>query len=97
MKKTLAQSLVDKWIQQGYFYKDDEFNIHFGAKMLVEFKSHLLNCFPNNIIPCELCKEIVFSGSQCSNCHVEFHKSCILKFHTHSYTCASCKEPWVEG
>lgn len=55
--KNRAQQLLDRFIMNGYFFKQNS-KIYFGPKMITEFKDYLLSQFPDNINSCSLCKGI---------------------------------------
>ena len=56
ISKVRAQCCIDKWVEQGYFAKEDN-KIYFGPKMLLEFKDQLLTNDPDTTV-CSLCKDI---------------------------------------
>jgi hypothetical protein len=59
LHKTRAEELLAEWIRTGYFVVNGN-DIYFGPRMLSEFGNFLKTNFPDNVVACQLCKNVVF-------------------------------------
>jgi non-structural maintenance of chromosomes element 1 len=62
MSKARAEELLSEWMLSGYFLEQDN-DIFFGPRMLSEFGVYLKTNFPENIVACHLCKNVIFAVS----------------------------------
>jgi non-structural maintenance of chromosomes element 1 len=62
LQKTRAEELLTEWTRTGYFLLSDH-EIYFGPRMLSEFGNFLKTNFPDNIVACQLCKNVVLAVS----------------------------------
>ncbi|KAK9875374.1 hypothetical protein WA026_007770 [Henosepilachna vigintioctopunctata] len=88
-----ALKVLEKWIEAGYFVKNDEF-VHLGPRLIFEFTSYLRSCRPECV--CCLCSEISFTGKICDSCDKIFHSFCIERYMRSHSSCPNCKEEWSE-
>lgn len=57
--KNYGQQLIKQWINQGYFVENENENIYWGPRMIVEFGNYLKTQFPDVVQDCFLCSQIV--------------------------------------
>ncbi|KAJ8931119.1 hypothetical protein NQ314_016000 [Rhamnusium bicolor] len=88
-----GQKILNKWLKGGYYIKHGEF-IYLGPRTILEFASYLRSHCPDCI--CNLCSELVFTGTQCSHCYKKLHSYCLAKYLLNQSICPCCKNIWME-
>ena len=66
------------------------------ARSTVELQTYISNTFPNDILHCTVCHEMVFRGIRCytRNCEGTFHSHCYAAYKRGRQTCPVCDTPW---
>ncbi|KAG5875130.1 hypothetical protein JTB14_015457 [Gonioctena quinquepunctata] len=88
-----GQNVLNKWLKAGYFIRRDS-HIHLGPRLILEFTSYLKTHYPDSM--CNLCSELVFTGSQCQSCNKTLHSYCLSKYLINQKSCPCCHTPWTE-
>lgn len=55
-----AQTLLNKWIMDGYFVKNEN-RVYFGIRTISEFNELFRNNYADQISICILCQELIFN------------------------------------
>ncbi|KAJ8919171.1 hypothetical protein NQ315_012157 [Exocentrus adspersus] len=87
-----GQKVLNKWLKGGYYIKKGDF-IHLGPRTILEFTAFLRANCPDSI--CNLCSEIVFTGSKCYHCDKVLHSYCLSTYLSTQSICPCCKNDWV--
>ncbi|XP_060524761.1 non-structural maintenance of chromosomes element 1 homolog [Cylas formicarius] len=88
-----GQTVFTKWLKGGYFVKIDDY-VYLGPRTIFEFTSFLKSHCPEQI--CNLCLELVFTGTKCGSCERPFHSHCLQKYLNNQTNCPCCKNMWNE-
>lgn len=66
------------------------------TRSTVELQTYITNTFPNDILNCTVCHEMVFRGIRCytRNCEGVLHSHCYSAYKRARQTCPVCDTPW---
>ena len=66
------------------------------ARSIVELQTYIANTFPNDILHCTVCHEMVFRGVRCCtrNCEGILHSHCYAAYKRARQMCLVCDTPW---
>ena len=66
------------------------------TRSTVELQTYIANTFPNDILHCTVCHEMVFRGARCytRNCEGILHGHCYAAYKRARQTCPVCDSPW---
>jgi len=66
------------------------------TRSTVELQTYITNNFPNDILHCTVCHEMVFRGIKCytRNCEGTLHNHCYAAYKRARQTCPVCDTPW---
>jgi hypothetical protein len=66
------------------------------TRSTVELQTYITNTFPNDILHCTVCHEMVFRGIRCytRNCEGVLHSHCYAAYKRARQTCPVCDTPW---
>lgn len=93
MSKTDAQKTLDRFSEDNIFYINSSF-IRFTPLTISEIKHFIRDNFPNEVVYCGLCSEIVFIGYICDSCQCKMHNHCLSKWLNdgHHNSCPLCDQ-----
>jgi non-structural maintenance of chromosomes element 1 len=90
-----VEKLLEDWVMNGYFVRENNNMIYLGPKSFIEFKEILQSFELDYLRSCILCGDIAPWGVACSACHTAtYHKHCMEKFLARSDKCVACNEKW---
>ncbi|XP_071965302.1 non-structural maintenance of chromosomes element 1 homolog [Antedon mediterranea] len=91
------QIVLDKLVAEKWL-KENQGQISLTTRSILELKHYLREHFPDDVIVCNLCDNIVFKGNNCSNinCSVRLHFHCSRDmFHGRpNAVCPGCATKW---
>lgn len=66
------------------------------ARSIVELQTYITNTFPNDVLHCTVCHEMIFRGVRCytRNCEGTLHSHCYAAYRRARQTCPVCDSPW---
>ena len=66
------------------------------TRSAVELQTYIASTFPNDILHCTVCHEMVFRGIRCytRNCEGTLHSHCYAAYKRARQTCPVCDTPW---
>ena len=66
------------------------------TRSTVELQTYITNTFPNDILHCTVCHEMVLRGVKCytRNCEGMLHSHCYAAYRRARQTCPVCETPW---
>jgi len=69
------------------------------TRSTVELQTYITNTFPNDVLHCTVCHEMVFRGVRCytRNCEGLLHSHCHAAYKRARQTCPVCDTPWNNG
>jgi len=69
-----------------------------STRALLELLSYLKSSYPDEVLECTICKEILTHGVGCytANCKTRMHHHCLARFRRQRNTCPSCNKAWPQ-
>ncbi|KAF9647607.1 hypothetical protein BDM02DRAFT_3097856 [Thelephora ganbajun] len=94
--KTHGERVLDTFVARGWLYKSKSGRYSLTTRSTVELQTYITNTFPNDILHCTVCHEMVFRGIRCytRNCEGVLHNHCYAAYKRARQTCPVCDTPW---
>ena len=66
------------------------------VRSIVELQTYITNTFPNDVLHCTICHEMIFRGVRCytRNCEGMLHSHCYAAYRRARQACPVCSVPW---
>jgi len=84
-----------RWLTLPIFvYRKGRYSL--TARSVVELQTYITNAFPNDVLHCTVCHEMVFRGVRCytRNCEGMLHSHCYAAYRRARQTCPVCDSVW---
>lgn len=96
--KERAAEVIEDLIWRGYLAEIEDGNVIFGLRFIHEMDLYLKNTFiEGELHDCDICKQMVFTGSTCTYCKQLFHRHCFAKYIERINKCPSCQTNFNDG
>ncbi|KAF8894537.1 Nse1 non-SMC component of SMC5-6 complex-domain-containing protein [Infundibulicybe gibba] len=98
MSKAQAEVVLGSFVAQGWLLKSKRGRYSLSARSLLELMPYLKSTYPDELIECTICMEVMTRGIACStaNCKTRMHFHCFSTFRRRQEKCPSCKAQWPE-
>jgi len=96
MSKTQAEVILGSFVAKGWLLKSKRGRYSLSTRSLLELHSYLKTTYPDEILECTICLEIVTRGVACptNNCKTRMHYHCFTNFRRHHSACPACGQDW---
>lgn len=99
MTKTQAESVLASFVTKGWLLKSKKGRFSLSPRALLELQPYLKSTYPDEILDCTICYEILTRGHACprANCRVRMHDACYDTYRRSNSKCPACGEDWGRG
>ncbi|TFK55006.1 hypothetical protein OE88DRAFT_1623283 [Heliocybe sulcata] len=99
MSKTQAEVVLGSFVANGWLLKSKRGRYSLSTRSLLELLPYLKSTYPDEVIECTICLEILTRGVACPtrNCKVRLHDHCFNNYKRIHSTCPSCNETWTSS
>lgn len=96
MTKTQAEVLLSSFVARGWLVKSRRGPYSLSTRTLLELQPYLRQTYPDEILECTICMEMVTRGVACytPQCKTRLHKHCLTNYRKRSQNCPTCNENW---
>ncbi|KAF8231304.1 hypothetical protein L208DRAFT_72990 [Tricholoma matsutake] len=96
MSKTQAEVVLGSFVAKGWLLKSKRGRYSLSTRSLLELHSYLKTTYPDEVLECTICLEIVTRGIAChtKNCKTRMHHHCFINFRRRHSVCPSCGQDW---
>ncbi|KAI0065436.1 hypothetical protein BV25DRAFT_1880277 [Artomyces pyxidatus] len=97
MSKTQAETVLASFVTKGWLHKSLKGRYSLATRTLLELLPYLKSTYPDEILECVICYEILTRGKGCytPNCNVRIHDHCHTKYRQGNSKCPSCQHDWA--
>jgi len=96
MTKTQAEIVLGSFVAKGWLLKSKRGRYSLSPRTILELQPYLRSTYPDEILDCTICMEMVTRGVGCytPHCQTRLHNYCFTKYRKRSANCPSCHENW---
>ncbi|KAF5381065.1 hypothetical protein D9615_003893 [Tricholomella constricta] len=96
MSKTQAEVVLGSFVARGWLVKSKRGRFSLSTRSLLELLPYLKSTYPDELIECTICMEILTRGVACptNNCSTRMHYHCFTTFRRRHNACPSCRSEW---
>ncbi|KAJ6547500.1 Nse1 non-SMC component of SMC5-6 complex-domain-containing protein [Mycena capillaripes] len=96
MSKTQAEVVLASFVAKGWLLKSKRGRYSLSTRALLELQPYLKSTYPDEIIECVICFEMMTKGVACptANCKVRMHYHCFTKWMARHRQCTTCTQDW---
>ncbi|KAF8478618.1 Nse1 non-SMC component of SMC5-6 complex-domain-containing protein [Russula ochroleuca] len=96
MSKTQAESVLASFVAKGWLLKSKKGRFSLSPRALLELQPYLKSTYPDEILDCTICFEILTRGHACprAKCRVRMHNPCYETYRRSNSKCPACGEDW---
>ncbi|KAH9063372.1 hypothetical protein EDB87DRAFT_177028 [Lactarius vividus] len=96
MTKTQAESVLASFVAKDWLLKSKKGRFSLSPRSLLELQPYLKSTYPDEILECTICFEILTHGHACpkAKCGVGMHHACYDTYRRTVGKCPQCSEDW---
>uniref|UniRef100_A0A1B6EMM5 Non-structural maintenance of chromosomes element 1 homolog n=1 Tax=Cuerna arida TaxID=1464854 RepID=A0A1B6EMM5_9HEMI len=95
LTKSEAGDILEKFVKEKILMEAAGHGLCLTPLAILEFEPFFRACFSDNLLVCDLCKQLVFIGKACDGCDQRFHLHCVDKWMKSKRSeCPSCAQQW---
>ncbi|KAK0210670.1 Nse1 non-SMC component of SMC5-6 complex-domain-containing protein [Desarmillaria ectypa] len=96
MSKSQAEDVLASLVTNGWLLKSKRGRYSLSMRTQLELQPYLKNTYPDDILECTICQEMVTKGFACHtlNCKVRVHAYCFTQTRRHRSSCPACNVDW---
>ncbi|KAK0450782.1 Nse1 non-SMC component of SMC5-6 complex-domain-containing protein [Armillaria borealis] len=96
MSKSQAEDVLTSLVANGWLLKSKRGRYSLSVRTQLELQPYLKNTYPDDILECTICQEMVTKGFACHtpNCKVRVHTYCFTQTRKHRSSCPACNADW---
>ncbi|KAH8106987.1 Nse1 non-SMC component of SMC5-6 complex-domain-containing protein [Cristinia sonorae] len=96
MTKTQGEIVLNSFVSKGWLHFSRGGKYSLSRRSLLELQSYLKSAYPDEVLECTICFEMVTEGMSCKtpNCKARLHKHCYTVYRRRLDTCPTCSEKW---
>lgn len=96
MTKTQAEVVLSSFVAKGWLLKSKRGRYSLSTRSLLELLPYLKSTYPEEIVECTICMEIITRGVACftANCKTRLHYHCFATYRRRQHSCPSCSKEW---
>ncbi|KAF8201687.1 Nse1 non-SMC component of SMC5-6 complex-domain-containing protein [Pholiota molesta] len=94
--KSQAEIILGSFVAKGWLLKSKKGRYSLSTRSILELLPYLKSTYPEEIIECTICLEIMTRGVGCftPNCKTRMHFHCFNTFRRRHNACPSCSKDW---
>lgn len=98
MTKSQAEIVLASFVSKGWLLKSKRGRYSLSTRALMELLSYLKSTYPEEILECTICQEILTRGVGChtANCQTRMHHHCLARYRRTKQVCPSCNKAWPQ-
>ncbi|RDB21203.1 Non-structural maintenance of chromosomes element 1 [Hypsizygus marmoreus] len=99
MSKTQAENVLGSFVAKGWLLRSKRGRYSLATRALLELGPYLKSTYPDEIVECTICMEIMTHGVAChtNNCKVRMHFHCFTTYRRRHKACPTCRADWPES
>ncbi|KAI0928564.1 hypothetical protein AcW1_005769 [Taiwanofungus camphoratus] len=99
MTKAQAEVVLNSFVVKGWLVKSKRGRYSLSTRTLIELQPYLRTTYPDQIMECTLCMEMVTRGIACytAQCKTRMHTHCFTSYMRRNQACPACKQNWSTG
>ncbi|KAF8902062.1 hypothetical protein CPB84DRAFT_1776495 [Gymnopilus junonius] len=96
MTKSQAEVVLASFVSKGWLLKSKRGRYSLSARSILELQPYLKTTYPDEIIECTICMELMTRGVACHtpNCKTRLHFHCFATYRRRHQACPSCNQDW---
>jgi len=96
MTKAQAENVLASFAARGWLLKGNRGRYSLSTRSIAELSSYLKTTYPEDVIECSVCNQIMTRGIACSNsdCANRLHPHCFVSFRKVHSACTQCGKDW---
>jgi hypothetical protein len=91
--KEQVQTLLSQFVRDGWLHESRGY-YSLAPRTVLELEQYLKSEFPDNILTCSVCMQIVTKGERCT-CGSALHHHCKRRLEHTNLVCPACATPWT--
>ncbi|CAA7271772.1 unnamed protein product [Cyclocybe aegerita] len=97
MSKSQAEIVLASFVSKGWLLKSVRGRYSLSTRSLLELFPYLKSTYPEEILECTVCFEILTRGIACTtkNCKVRMHFHCFTTYRRRHQACPTCTTGWA--
>ncbi|PFH50652.1 hypothetical protein AMATHDRAFT_144507 [Amanita thiersii Skay4041] len=98
MTKTQAETVLASFVARGWLWKSKRGYYSLSTRSIVELGPYLKSTYPDDILECTACNQIMTRGVACptSKCEIRMHTYCFTNFRRRHGGCPNCSLNWPQ-
>ncbi|KAF8654195.1 hypothetical protein AX16_003723 [Volvariella volvacea WC 439] len=98
LSKTQAEVVLNSFVANGWLRKSKRGRFSLSTRALLELHPYLKSTYPDEVIECTICMEIITRGVAChtNNCKTRMHSHCFAIYRRHNQSCPTCSVAWPQ-
>ncbi|KAF9069917.1 Nse1 non-SMC component of SMC5-6 complex-domain-containing protein [Rhodocollybia butyracea] len=99
LTKAQAEVLLGSFVANGWLLRSKRGRYSLSSRALLELLPYLKSTYPDEIIECTICHEIITKGIACKrdNCKTRMHYHCFKVYRRRKGTCPACSLDWPQN
>ncbi|VDB89665.1 unnamed protein product [Peniophora sp. CBMAI 1063] len=96
MTKPGAETVLASFVARGWLLKSRKGQYSLSARSLLELRSYLRKTYPDDLLECQMCLELLTKGVACPTgpCGIWMHVPCYGQYQKRSGKCPWCQADW---
>jgi len=96
LTKSQAELVLTSFVARGWLNKSKRGRYTLASRTLLELQSYLKSTYPDEVIECTICFEMVTHGTGCNTpqCKARLHQHCYNVYRRRNNACPTCKTVW---
>ncbi|OBZ75530.1 Non-structural maintenance of chromosomes element 1 [Grifola frondosa] len=96
MTKAQAEIVLGSFVAKGWLMKSKRGRYSLSTRTLLELQPYLRSTYPDEILECTICLEMVTRGVACytPQCKARLHNHCYASYRRGKRNCPTCDENW---
>ncbi|KIK59760.1 hypothetical protein GYMLUDRAFT_44212 [Collybiopsis luxurians FD-317 M1] len=96
LTKAQAEVLLGSFVANGWLLRSKRGRYSLSSRSLLELLPYLKSTYPDEIVECTICHEILTKGIACQrdNCKTRMHYHCFNTYRKRKGTCPACSIEW---
>jgi len=96
MTKAQAENVLASFVARGWLFKSNRGRYSLSTRSIAALSSYLKTTYPEEVIECSVCNQVMTRGVACSNsnCENRVHEHCFVNFRKRHGACSQCGRDW---
>jgi len=93
MTKSDAEKLLERF-EEDMLITQVRGKVSLSTLSILELNRYFEVMYPESIVKCAMCKQMVLQGVNCPNCELKIHNHCAKRYWTSEKKCPQCRVDW---